>query len=109
EPPRRVLGRPFPPRAADEELAMTPSLEDLLHRYRGTLDDERAFVTGAGSGIGRAIAVAFAGAGADVALVGRREQALSETAGMVERTGARTLVVPTDVTDADAVQGAVER
>ncbi|RZQ62482.1 SDR family NAD(P)-dependent oxidoreductase [Amycolatopsis suaedae] len=39
-------------------------------------------VTGAGSGIGRATAVAFAEAGAHVLGVGRRKQALDETAGL---------------------------
>ncbi|MFC4001025.1 SDR family oxidoreductase [Prauserella oleivorans] len=58
-----------------------------------------AVVTGAGSGIGRCVARALLGDGYRVALAGRREEPLRETAG--EDTGA--LVVPTDVTDADAV------
>ena len=36
-----------------------------------------AVITGAGSGVGRAIAVKFAAEGWDVALVGRREDALA--------------------------------
>src|SRR5919197_2466221 len=55
-----------------------------------------AIVTGAGSGIGREVARALLGAGYRVALAGRREQALRETA-------ADALVVPTDVTDPAAV------
>jgi NAD(P)-dependent dehydrogenase (short-subunit alcohol dehydrogenase family) len=39
-----------------------------------------AVVTGAGSGVGRAIALRFAAAGWNVALVGRRVEALAETA-----------------------------
>ena len=58
-----------------------------------------AVVTGAGSGIGRAAAHALLGAGYAVALAGRREDALAETAAAHE--GA--LVVPTDVTDESAV------
>jgi NAD(P)-dependent dehydrogenase (short-subunit alcohol dehydrogenase family) len=88
---------------------MEPSLEDLLARYEGALEGRRALVTGAGSGIGRAIAVAFAGAGADVALVGRREQALSETAELVEQVGARALVLPADVTDPESLDRVVSR
>jgi NAD(P)-dependent dehydrogenase (short-subunit alcohol dehydrogenase family) len=55
-----------------------------------------AVVTGAGSGIGRAVARALLGAGYRVALAGRREEALRETA-------ADALVVPTDVADPAAV------
>jgi len=53
-------------------------------------------VTGAGSGIGRAIARALIGAGYEVALAGRRAEALSETA-------PDALAVPTDVTDPASV------
>jgi NAD(P)-dependent dehydrogenase (short-subunit alcohol dehydrogenase family) len=52
-----------------------------------------AIVTGAGAGIGAATAVALLEAGYHVALVGRREQTLRETAG--DRPNA--LVVPADV------------
>ncbi|MCW2860402.1 MAG: fabG [Actinoallomurus sp.] len=52
-----------------------------------------AVVTGAGSGIGRHVARALLGAGYRVALAGRREEALRETA---EGSDA-ALVVPTDV------------
>src|SRR6478735_5918477 len=52
-----------------------------------------AIVTGAGAGIGAAVAVALLDAGYHVALAGRREQPLRETAG--DRDNA--LVVPCDV------------
>ena len=56
-----------------------------------------ALVTGAGSGIGRAAALALAKDGFAVVLAGRRAEALAETA---KRAGsAKTLQVPTDVTD----------
>jgi len=58
-----------------------------------------AVVTGAGSGLGRRIARALLGAGYQVALAGRREDALRETAA---DTGA--LVVPTDVADPASVE-----
>lgn len=44
------------------------------------LDDRRIAVTGASSGIGRGLCIAYAEAGARVWAVGRREQALAETA-----------------------------
>jgi NAD(P)-dependent dehydrogenase (short-subunit alcohol dehydrogenase family) len=65
--------------------------------------DRIALVTGAGSGIGQAVAVALAQAGYVTALAGRRREALEATARQAEAAGGRTLVVPTDVTDAAAV------
>ncbi|WGV16621.1 SDR family oxidoreductase [Fuscovulum ytuae] len=64
-------------------------------------------ITGAGSGIGRATARAFLAAGWQVALVGRRRDALEETAG---DSGA--LILPADVGDpaeVEAVFAAVAR
>jgi len=58
-----------------------------------------AVVTGAGSGLGRVISRALLDDGWRVALAGRREEALRETA---DGRG-DALVVPTDVADADAV------
>ncbi|MEV0071894.1 SDR family oxidoreductase [Amycolatopsis sp. NPDC050768] len=58
-----------------------------------------AVVTGAGSGIGRRVARALLDAGYQVALAGRRAEALEETADGAE--GA--LVVPTDVASPEAV------
>jgi NAD(P)-dependent dehydrogenase (short-subunit alcohol dehydrogenase family) len=58
--------------------------------------DRVAVITGAGSGIGREAARALLDAGYRVALAGRREEALRETA-------ADALVVPTDVGDPAAV------
>ncbi|MCY3669343.1 MAG: SDR family NAD(P)-dependent oxidoreductase [Gemmatimonadetes bacterium] len=61
-----------------------------------------ALVTGAGSGIGRHSALALAEAGYGVALAGRRQDALEETASLAG-TDARMLPVPTDVGDPQAV------
>ena len=68
-----------------------------------------AIVTGAGKGIGRGIAVGLAEAGADVALAARTESDLDEVAGVVEAIGRRALVVPTDVTDGEALERLVDR
>lgn len=59
-----------------------------------------AVVTGAGSGIGRAVARRLLGDGWNVALAGRRPGALNETAAGDQNA----LVVPTDITDEDAVR-----
>jgi len=62
-----------------------------------------AVVTGASSGIGRATALAFATGGAKVALAARREGELERLAELCRQRGGEAVVVPTDVTDADAV------
>ena len=62
-----------------------------------------AVVTGAGSGLGRGIAVALLGAGWQVALAGRRADALRETALSWGGPPAAVLVVPADVTSAASV------
>lgn len=56
-------------------------------------------ITGAGSGIGRATAIAFVGAGWNVALVGRRQDALEQTAALA----GGGLVLPSDVTKPEQV------
>jgi NAD(P)-dependent dehydrogenase (short-subunit alcohol dehydrogenase family) len=68
-----------------------------------------AVVTGAGSGIGRVVAQALMAAGYRVALLGRRESELRETAAGLGATGqGAALVLPCDVTDAAAVEAAFD-
>ena len=66
------------------------------------LTGKTALITGASRGIGRAVAVGLARAGADVALSARDEALLAEVRGEVEALGRRAVVLPADVTDADA-------
>ncbi|UWX96982.1 SDR family oxidoreductase [Arthrobacter zhaoxinii] len=70
------------------------------HHAPSTEMPRTAVITGAGSGIGRATARAFLAAGFRVALAGRREAELRETAA----GSASALVVPTDVTLPDDVE-----
>lgn len=68
-----------------------------------------ALVTGASAGIGRETARVLARDGADVALAARREERLEALADEIDfEYGRETLVCPTDVTDAAAVEGSVE-
>jgi NAD(P)-dependent dehydrogenase (short-subunit alcohol dehydrogenase family) len=67
------------------------------------MSHKTAVVTGAGSGIGRAVAIALIKDGYAVALCGRREGPLQETANAAAATTSKTLVVPTDVADAASV------
>ena len=63
-------------------------------------------VTGASAGVGRAVAHAFADRGDSVALIARDALALEEVAHEVESRGGRSLVLPLDVSNADAVEAA---
>ncbi|HEX9932752.1 MAG TPA: 3-oxoacyl-[acyl-carrier-protein] reductase [Allosphingosinicella sp.] len=65
-----------------------------------------ALVTGASGGIGSAIAAALAGQGARVALSGTREEALR---GVAEGLGGDHVVLPANLSDAEAVDGLVPR
>ena len=67
-------------------------------------EERIALVTGAGSGIGRACVHALLGAGWQVALAGRRQSTLEETAGERDPDGKHTLCVSTDVGDPASVK-----
>ncbi len=71
------------------------------------MSKQTAIVTGAGTGVGRAAALALLDAGWQVALAGRRQDALEETAAMSK--AGTSLVVPTDVTQPEAVAALFER
>ncbi len=68
-----------------------------------------AVVTGAGSGIGRAVSRALFDSGYSVALVGRRLEALQETATLAGVEDGRALCVPTDVGKPGQVRALFER
>ena len=71
------------------------------------LSDKIAVITGAGSGIGQAVALEFSQAGAKIVCCGRRENKLLETASLIQQAGGEALVIPTDVTQKDQVDGMV--
>jgi NADP-dependent 3-hydroxy acid dehydrogenase YdfG len=77
----------------------------MNRRLEGTV----ALVTGASSGIGHATALELAREGASVALVGRREDRLIDLAAEISDAGGKALVVPADITTAQAAAEAVER
>ncbi len=60
--------------------------------------DQVVVVTGASSGIGSSTATAFAQQGAQVVLVARNREKLSEVSRSIESMGGRALSIPTDVT-----------
>jgi NAD(P)-dependent dehydrogenase (short-subunit alcohol dehydrogenase family) len=73
-----------------------------------TLSDRVALVTGAGSGIGAASAKRLALAGAKVALIGRDEKELEETAASVRKAGSEALSLVADISDEKALQKAYD-
>ena len=66
-------------------------------------------VTGASAGLGRAIAHGFAKRGAKVALLARNPEALDAAVQECTVLGGRAIAIPTDVSDAAAVEAAAER
>ncbi len=63
-----------------------------------------AVITGAGTGIGKAVALALMKEGYAAVLAGRRQDKLEETAQEGKSTGAKSLVVVTDVGDPAAIR-----
>jgi NAD(P)-dependent dehydrogenase (short-subunit alcohol dehydrogenase family) len=63
-----------------------------------------AVITGAGTGVGKAVALALMKEGYATVLAGRRKDKLEETASAGKATGAKSLVVPTDVSVAQSIK-----
>jgi NAD(P)-dependent dehydrogenase (short-subunit alcohol dehydrogenase family) len=66
-----------------------------------------AIITGVGPGMGRSIALGFARHGVDVVLAARQRHHIEAVAQEVRHTGREPLVVPTDITDAEACRSLV--
>lgn len=73
------------------------------------LRGKTALITGASSGIGRACALALAREGVDLALLGRREQALDAVAAAVAHEGVRAVSLRADVADRDQAGQVLQR
>lgn len=71
------------------------------------LDGRRALVAGASSGIGAAATVALAEQGAEVTLCARREPELQALAMELQTGGMWAEILPLDITDVAAVEGAL--
>ncbi len=73
------------------------------------LSGKTAIVTGGGRGIGKGISLALAEAGANVALAGRTEAKLQETASEVREMGRTALPIVADVTSDEDVVAMINR
>jgi NAD(P)-dependent dehydrogenase (short-subunit alcohol dehydrogenase family) len=73
-----------------------------------TTAERVAVITGASAGVGRATARALAERGWSLGLLARGEDGLKAAADEAARVGVRALVLPVDVSDADAVAAAAD-
>jgi NAD(P)-dependent dehydrogenase (short-subunit alcohol dehydrogenase family) len=62
-----------------------------------------AIITGGGRGIGKAVALAYAREGADIAVIARSGDEITQTAAEIETLGRRALAVPADISKPEAV------
>ena len=73
------------------------------------LSGKHVFVAGASRGIGLGIVTALLEEGAKVALLGRTEARIGDTANEIERGGGEALVAPADVSEPEQMQQAVRQ
>jgi NAD(P)-dependent dehydrogenase (short-subunit alcohol dehydrogenase family) len=81
-------------------------LKEEQNRMAADNRPEVVVITGASAGVGRATAQAFGRRGARVGLLARGRDGLEGAKAEVESAGAKALVLPTDVSDAQAVEAA---
>ena len=111
---RRYPEPPFPkqhhPKPGHEsEIEPAPLYDAPFYKGSEKLKGMVALITGGDSGIGRAVAVLFAREGADVAISYLSEHGDAETTKKaVEAEGARCILIPGDVSEADHCAKAVE-
>jgi short-subunit dehydrogenase len=72
------------------------------------LSGRTALVTGASGGLGTHIAKRLAGEGMNVAVSGRREDALAQVVGELEAMGAKASAMPADLCDLDTIDSLVD-
>lgn len=94
------------------EKKMSPQPEYINRNYKaaGKLKGKTALITGGDSGIGRAVSVHFAREGADVAIVYLDEDVDAEdTKALVEKEGAKCLLIKGDIKDSKFCREAVDK
>ena len=82
-------------------MSFEPFRPDLLY-------GKTTVITGGGTGLGRSTALRFAALGAKVAVLGRREAPLHETAAAIRSAGGVAAAVPCDIRDPEQVRSAFD-
>lgn len=102
---RRAPGPPDRPPAGVEAAALSDeALLALSTVYRADLFAGRTIlVSGAGTGIGKAIACLFGRLGGRLVLCGRSEEKLAATKRLLDRIGAPSLAIPTNIREPEQV------
>lgn len=72
------------------------------------LDGQVVLITGGGTGLGKAMAMECASRGANIAIAGRRQEILDETAQILAKSGVKVLTIKTDIRNPDDVQQMVD-
>src|SRR5690348_10147572 len=107
-PPFPIQHQPVP--GSSESMNPRPDHGEDSYRGSGRLENKKALITGADSGIGRAVALAFAREGADVLISYLNEHEDAEqTRQLVESAGRKCVVVPGDVSSAGHCRDLVQR
>jgi NAD(P)-dependent dehydrogenase (short-subunit alcohol dehydrogenase family) len=108
KPPFAEQKQPMP----GSEAAMDPPPDYGEDSYKGSgrLQDKKAVITGADSGIGRAVALAFAREGADVLISYYNEHEDAEkTKKIVEDAGRKAVLMPGDIKDAAHCRAIIDK
>lgn len=108
KPPFKPQRQAVPGRSA--EMDPQPDYGEQTYRGSGRLNNKKAVITGADSGIGRAVALAFAREGADVlvAYLNEHDDA-NETKRLVEDAGRKCVLMSGDVSSSEHCRGIVEK
>jgi NAD(P)-dependent dehydrogenase (short-subunit alcohol dehydrogenase family) len=106
---------PFPkqpqqPPGITRLMKPVPDHGESSYKGSGRLAGKKAIITGGDSGIGRAVAIAFAREGADVLVSYLNEHEDAEsTKAMIEKDGAKAVLVPGDIQDADHCRAVIDK
>ena len=97
-----------PPRIPEQDGFRFTAIQDMTQTHSFRLDGQLALITGSSAGIGFALARALGQAGATLVLNGRGADKLEHSAGVLRAEGLQVHARVFDVTDASAVQTAVD-